>query len=274
MKKSKYRIWRAGEAFESTEVEYFEAVCERHGPYKAGRITICGHTIGSACPICYEEHEAAYERRFKRNVPDDGLSDAERRRAMAANIKPEFYQATLDNYRAETPSQMQALTACRSLVKQKKGFVALAGTYGVGKTHLACAVARELGGSVYTMFELAARIRSSFDAKSPETEADVLRSLCTAPFLAIDEFGRSKGQEAEANWLSHIVATRHSCFLPTMILSNRRLASELPGEKWRESLEAVLGDDVAQRVMSSGTIIAIDGPNARLTQKGFWKPVF
>lgn len=240
---------------QSDEVERF---CERHGRYTASRKIIFGEEFLSKCPLCVEEQECIeVERGFAK------WSEQEKLRFEKANIEPEFYRATLANYEAETDSQKAALDAVTALVKNRRGFIVLSGSFGVGKTHLACAAARELGGAVYTMFEISARIRSAYSPRARETELDVLKELSGLPFLAIDEVGRSKSQEADANWLSHIIGKRCACFLPTMVLSNKKLARELPKERWQESLEAALGDDVAQRIKAEGAVIALAGRNFR-----------
>ena len=235
-----------------------ERFCERHGRYAASRLVIFGKEFTSKCPLCVEEEESAEaERGFAE------WSEAEARRLEKANIAAEFRGATLESYEAETASQKAALGAVSALVQKRRGFVVLSGSFGVGKTHLACAAAKELGGAVYTMFEIALRLRCTYAPKAGETELDALKELSAMPFLAIDEVGRSKGAEAEANWLSYIVDKRHSRFLPTMLLSNKKLARELPKERWGESLEAALGDDVAQRIKADGAVIALEGKNFR-----------
>ena len=235
-----------------------ERYCEKHGAYIAKRAVIFGKEFLSTCPQCDEEQAAADEAEKKAKSADEKALQFAR-----MNIEPEFYGASLENYRAETESQMAALEAVRGMVAARRGSVALSGGFGIGKTHLACAAAKELGGAVYTMFEIALRIRCTYAPKAAETELDALKELGSLPFLAIDEIGRSKGAEAEANWLSYIIDKRHTRFLPTMLLSNKRLARELPKDKWRESLEAALGDDVAQRIKADGVTIALAGRNFR-----------
>lgn len=232
--------------------------CEKHGAYVAARYEIFDTEMETQCPQCEEE----MSRRWKLQE-QERTSELERDGFKRQNIAPEFYGATIGNYRAETESQQNALVAVMSLVQKKRGAVVLSGSFGVGKTHLACAAAKELGGAIYTMFEISARIRSAYSPRAVETELAVLKELSELPFLAIDEVGRSKAQEAEANWLSHIIGKRCACFLPTMVLSNKRLAWELGEQQWAESLEAVLGDDVAQRIKADGAIIALEGRNWR-----------
>ncbi len=241
-------------------LEELPRVCERHGPYSATRFETFGIELESPCPECNAEICQRWELQEA-----ERLSALERQTFERQNIEPEFYGATLGNYQTDSEGQEKALVAVLSLVQKKRGFVVLSGSFGVGKTHLACAAAKELGGAIYTMFEISMRVRCTYAPRARETEHEVLKELSALPFLAIDEVGRSKAQEAEANWLSHIIDKRCARFLPTMILSNKCLARDLPKEQWGESLEAILGDDVAQRIKSCGVVIALEGKNWRET---------
>lgn len=234
-----------------------ELYCARHGAYAGKRLVICGVEFFSKCPECEREAEGARDGRQLEKDAEESL------RLTLQNIEPAYYGATLDNFVAETESARAALEAVREMCAKRRGFVVLSGGFGRGKTHLASAAAKELGGAIYTMFEISLRIRCTYSPKARETEADVLHSLARLPFLAIDEIGRSKGEKAEADWLSYIIDKRAARFSPTMLLSNKALARQLPEKDWRESLEAALGDDVAQRVKAQGQAFALDGRNWR-----------
>ncbi len=246
--------------FESKS-EMVERFCEKHGPYIAKRIIMLGRGEGivSNCPQCDEEREALEEAKKK---PSGSVSDTDRYRYAQMNIEPEFYTATLENYHAHTKSQQEALTACFALITKKQGEVLITGSNGVGKTHLACAVAKELKGAVYTMYEISCRIRHTYTTRAVESELEAVKKLSSLPFLAIDEVGRTKGGDAEKGWLSYIIDKRHTRSLPTMLLSNRPLERSLPKEKAQYSLESFLDSDIVSR-FRGGAIIEIDGQDAR-----------
>lgn len=246
-----------------TETEVVTAHCEKHGEYQAAVIAMpWGGKINAGCPACLAEEEAAGRDRER--------VDAEKARQEAflrANIEPEFYGATLENYDPRTESQRRALEAVRRMTVRRCGKILLTGGNGVGKTHLACAAAKELSGAVYTMYEISARIRQTYTARAQESELDVVRSLSCLPFLAVDEIGRTKGGEAEHNWLSYIIDKRHVRGLPVMLLSNRRLARDLPAENRSQALEAFIDSDVVSRFRADGEIIAVDGRDYRLESR-------
>ena len=249
---------------EKPVMDFVERVCERHGSYKAGVIHFGKGELFSGCPRCIAEHEAAAARGKSPEPNAWATSEKERLRLRSMNIEPEFYGASLSSYRAETPSQKAALAAAKELVKSDRKFceALFCGPNGVGKTHLACAVARELGGAVCTMYEIGCRIRHTYTPLAVETELDAVKKLASLPFLAIDEVGRTKGGDAEKSWLSHIIDKRHSRFLPTMLLSNRRLERSLPKDKAQWSLESFLDSDIVSR-FRGGAIIEIEGADWR-----------
>ena len=246
------------------EYVFAELVCDKHGPYlaKGAYLSWCGNKATEPtfdpCPQCYAEREDPLAKKEREHKETD-----EEARFRRMGIGRKFRGATLETYEAATESQKAAVGAIRELKRRGRGFLVLSGSFGVGKTHLACAAARLMGGAVCTMAEISMRIRSAYSARAEKTEEEVMDELCSLPFLAIDEMGRSKMQEAAANWLSHIVNARYSRELPTMILTNKKLARELPEERWEESFEAMVGDDVAQRLMSDGVVIALEGENRR-----------
>ena len=248
---------------EKLAMAFAERACEKHGGYKAGVLTSAWGELSSGCPQCMREREER-ESQSRLAAAKAHASGGERLRFSGMNIEPEFYGATLANFRAETASQKAALDACRELVKSDRKFceALLCGPNGVGKTHLACAVAKELKGAVYTMYEIAARIRHTYTPLAVETELDAVKKLSRLPFLAIDEVGRTKGGDAEKSWLSYVIDKRHSRFLPTMLLSNRPLERSLPKDKAQWSLESFLDSDIVSR-FRGGAIVEIDGPDAR-----------
>lgn len=235
-----------------------EAVCDKHGPYTAARLCFFGATFVERCPRCEAEWEAieAEKERARKKA-------AEEARLSAMGIGRKYWGSTLENYQAKSPSQKAAVNEIKALMESRRGFLVLTGSFGVGKTHLGCAAVREMGGAIWTMADISTRIRATYSPRAKETEQDVQKELCSTPFLVIDELGRTKMQEADANCLSHIVNKRYSNELPTMLLSNKMLASELPKDHWEESFEAMVGDDVAQRLMGDGKIIALKGENWR-----------
>jgi len=141
----------------------------------------------------------------------------------------------------------------------------LCGENGTGKTMLASIAAMARLGSVYKMYEIIVRIKSSYKSSSEEDELDILRTLSRTRLLVIDEVGKQFGSESERNWLSYVIDERYEAGLPTILISNlppRRWCSE---EQVNEGsyLERYLGRDTVSRLAETADIIWLKGEDYR-----------
>ena len=116
-----------------------------------------------------------------------------------------------------------------------------------------------------------ATYRQCFTGKT--SELDVIKKFSKLPLLAIDEYGRTKGSEAEENFMSVIIDNRHSNNLPTLILSNlirKRdcvffTADNKSCEKCQRNncLESRLTKDVISRLRENSRVVLIEGEDYR-----------
>ncbi len=238
--------------------------CERHGDYEGTEIKFCGRLIPSACPVCMAERERLAREQDER-LHEELKKEYERHeRALLIErgIEPEFFGVTLEDYKAETEDERAALTAAYELAEGKIKKLVLLGNFGTGKTMLASALAIKLGGIRITMFELSAKIRACFNNREG-SEIDVLDKLLENKFIAIDELGRTKGSEAELNWLSYLIDKAHSRGIKLMLISNKRQAKNLPKERVGESFEMFLPNDSISRLRQDTRIIELYGRDRR-----------
>ena len=205
----------------------------------------------ATCPVC-EEEESARERDAARRRRQEGVW-------QKRGIAREFFGATVANYAVKTPAQKAARDAVRELCEGKLQKVVLLGRNGVGKTHLACAAVKHLGGKIVTAFALALRIRMTYAKGANESELDVLDELARLPFLAIDELGRGKNSDAVKDWLSYVLDRRHSEGLPFMICTNAHLAADCPEGGCDGCFENLVGSDVLSRLQQSSRIVSLAG---------------
>ena len=133
--------------------------------------------------------------------------------------------------------------------------IVMTGSNGTGKTHLAIAAVKELKGKIYTMYEITTRIRQSYSPRADETELEIVDELARLPMLAIDEVGRTKGSDAELNWLSYIIDKRHTRGLPTIIISNKHVRKHCPNGGCPDCLENYLSGDVMSRLTDNGVLL-------------------
>jgi DNA replication protein DnaC len=102
----------------------------------------------------------------------------------------------------------------------------LTGWLGVGKTHLAASILRDLvlnrkiKGVFYEYRELLKAIQNSYNKDVEETEASILRPVFEADLLVIDELGSSRRTDWVWEMVEHILNTRYNDHRTTIITTN------------------------------------------------------
>lgn len=106
----------------------------------------------------------------------------------------------------------------------EKNSLFLYGGCGCGKTHLACAVANQLRGTVkcrFTTFEdLLLRIKKTYDKNAEEKDADVRQEYKDAELLIIDDMAKEKSTDFSTSILFDIVNYRYEKLLPIIVTAN------------------------------------------------------
>ena len=226
--------------------------CEKHKiDYEVKQINMPGGiaiTIG--CPQCAHERDLEIEQ--EKRAKAYTAIEIEMREM---NIEPEYWGATIETYQADTPEQIKAVQTVKRLIAGEIQQIVMTGSNGTGKTHLAIAAVKELKGKIYTMYEITTRIRQSYTARADETELEIVDELARLPMLAIDEVGRTKGSDAELNWLSYIIDKRHTRGLPTIIISNKHVRKHCPNGGCPDCLENYLSGDVMSRLTDNGVLL-------------------
>lgn len=146
---------------------------------------------------------------------------------------------------------------------ERKANVALLGPPGVGKTHIAVALAVtacRAGHSIYytTLDDLVRKLRK---ADSLGTLPKQLASLARPSLLVIDEVGYLPLNRAEANMFFQLVSRRYEKG-STVITSNKTFA------EWGTVLgDEVLATAILDRFLHHCEVIAINGPSSRLKDR-------
>ena len=102
----------------------------------------------------------------------------------------------------------------------------LIGPVGVGKTHLAVGIIRELiqqkgiGCLFYDYRELLKEIQNSYNPSVSATELSILRPVFEAEVLVLDELGAVKPTDWVWDTVSHILNTRYNDKRTTIITTN------------------------------------------------------
>lgn len=239
--------------------------CKIHGEYYEEKL----HQVGLlmlpvGCPICNAEREKKFKEQEARDakIRDQERALHEKALLQKRGIEPEFYGVTLDDYKVESDCERKAVEATQALIDGRIKKLVLLGSFGTGKTMLASILAILLGGIRITMFEISARIRAMYN-NHEGTEVDVLDDLLSYPLIAIDEIGRTKGSEAELNWLSYLIDKAHTRKIPLVLISNKQRARNLPPEKRGDCFESYLPNDSLSRLKQETAIIELYGKDRR-----------
>jgi len=191
---------------------------------------------------------------------------ADRRRANMgrAGIPRRFAGADFGAYAAVTQEQRRVLAVVR---RYADGFrdvmahgrnLALLGSPGTGKTHLACAVLRQVisrgaTGRYRPAVEAVRDVRQGYDRHSGISVQDALDGLCRVDLLVIDDVGAQAGTANEQTILHDIIDGRYREQRPTIIVANLTEA-ELP---------QYIGERAADRIYDGGAVLACSWPSYR-----------
>jgi DNA replication protein DnaC len=192
----------------------------------------------------------------------------EEQRLAAAHIPERYRHCYLDGYVTDFEnahaSQREAKIKARMFIKEYpagtagKGLL-FTGSIGVGKTHLAVSVLRQLvlNRSVKGLFcdyrELLKSIQNSYNPRVDTTELELLKPVFAAEVLVLDDLGAQKPNEWVWDTVALILNTRYNDKQTTIITTNY---PDLPAgggartEAERAAREQTLGDRIGDRMRS------------------------
>lgn len=231
-------------------------ICEKHGEYETKNFEFFGHLYESPCPECERLQEEALLKEEQRKREFYLKKDMLRR-----GIEEEYFNADFSGFVAENESEQKALNAAKELADGKILKMLLLGGNGTGKTYLGCALARKLGGIRITMYELTAKIRDGYNKNI--SELSILNDLLSYPLIVLDEIGRTKGSDAEKNWLSYLIDKAHTRHIKLLLISNRHTAKTLSKDKQGEAIENYFDNDVISRLRQNSKIVEVKGRDRR-----------
>ena len=246
-------------------------------------------TAPRVCPLCegtgWKSVVAGTDRRVTRC---DCRQQARSQSLLAAARIPKRYEhCELSNFEFDGPHRGLAsarMAACRFAEEypmENTGLL-LVGSIGVGKTHLAVGIIKELILSknisclFYDYRELLKQIQNSYNDSVKATELDVLRPVFDTEVLVLDELGAVKPTEWVWDTVSLILNTRYNDNRTTIITTN--FPDEPAGEPYassgadfaraqRATRRETLGDRIGERMRSRLTemcrIVKMEGEDFR-----------
>ena len=203
----------------------------------------------------------------------------------ACRIPPRYENCTLANFDPVSPAHKAALEKAMQycngypfLGKSEGLGLLLTGTNGVGKTHLAVAVLRELvltrgvSGQFWDLHELMREIKNSYDAETKTTEYQLLAPIIEMPVLLLDDLGAWRITDWMNDTLFFILNSRYSARKSTLITTNfidvtAKQAKEAGDSYKREFLVERIGERLRSRLMEMCLHITLHGDDFRERQQ-------
>ncbi len=172
-----------------------------------------------------------------------------------ARIPRRYQNCSLKNFEVHNDSHRDALKISKQFVKnypaQEVGLLFI-GPCGVGKTHLAVAIIRELiekknvPCSFYDFRELIRDIQNTFTPDSNLTESEVLTPVFEHEVLVLDELGAKRTTAWVEETVFYIINQRYNQKKLTLFTSNYLDTEE--EEDTRDSFYKKSGDTLVDRI--------------------------
>ncbi|MGC9467496.1 MAG: ATP-binding protein [Anaerolineae bacterium] len=156
--------------------------------------------------------------------------------ATNLNTLPYYSDMTLDTFdlrrgeldKAEVENLSSALMLARTYAADPEGWIVLTGSYGVGKTHLAAAIANErvrLGHPALLVVvpDLLDHLRAAFNPHSNISLDKRFEEVRRAPMLVLDDLGTESATPWAKEKLFQLINYRYVARLPTVITTASRI---------------------------------------------------
>jgi DNA replication protein DnaC len=198
-----------------------------------------------------------------------------RERLADANVPKRYQHCTLANFTAYNESLERAVEKARVVAegfRQERSRdevgrgLLLEGQPGVGKTHLAVAVLKQViattgaRGLFYDTRDLLRVIRSTYDPSIRTTELEVLRPVMDADVLVLDDLGAEKTSEWVEETMNLIVNTRYNEKRLTIFTSN---FEDIPDDTDPNALLFRIGSRMRSRLHEMCEFIVMDAADYR-----------
>lgn len=192
-------------------------ICEKH---KQRLITV-KRTNYTVCPRCHAEQQQkiAEELALKSYL----LEQKKKREYFLKEFSlydSELAEASFENFKAETHAQKEDLGFAKQQTEDYKsgkiGNIVLVGDVGVGKSHLAYSMIKQLTkdsdktAALVNVVDLLAKLKADF-----QSESDYVYRLNSLDYLVLDDLGTEKVSEWSAGVIYSILNARDKTIITT-----------------------------------------------------------
>jgi DNA replication protein DnaC len=230
-----------------------------------------GPEFPPSCAVCDDTGWKPVERDgVRRVIRCDCWKEATGRRRLEDSYIPKRYRhCTVDNFIVYNESLERAAAHARRLAEAFPAVgrgLFLEGQPGVGKTHLAVAVLKQVieksgaRGIFYDTRDLLRLIRSTYDPSIQATELDILRPVMFADLLVLDDLGAEKTSEWVEETMNLIVNTRYNARRLTIFTSNY---PDIPDDTEPNSLLFRIGVRMRSRLHEMCDFVVMDAADYR-----------
>jgi len=161
----------------------------------------------SGCPICEEEAE-------KRRLQQEKIS------RCTSGLLKKYAESNFQNYVITNQNQRFAVKEILTYVANPSNrWLFMLGNNGTGKTHLAHAILKRIGG-IYKEFDDISCELLDAQAKGEGAIGEIISKYSNTKMLVIDEIDKVKNTDGRIRWLNVILRKRYNNLLPLIILGN------------------------------------------------------